>query len=209
MRSSSRTNSSDRDREHAGTGTVSQTQSSPSGGISANVNQFSHGPRPPTQHKREQCEDAAASGLTACSTAQDPPAYSLTQVQYGPVKNAGSKSPTAASRSLAVVRKDPGSIQSGNSGNTFTINQTSTQHNDAGQNQTNVVQGACSTSGDCTVTQNTNGTTNVQSGSDVNTRPPAPEAPARPPAAPPAASRSRLPRSQRRMSMSVSSGSAA
>lgn len=149
---------------------VSQTQSSPSGGISANVNQFSHGISTADATQTEtQCEDAAASGLTACSTAQDPPAYSLTQVQYGPVKNAGSKSPTAASRSLAVVRKDPGSIQSGNSGNTFTINQTSTQHNDAGQNQPNVVQGACSTSGDCTVTQNTNGTTNVQSGSDVNT----------------------------------------
>jgi hypothetical protein len=154
---------------------VSQTQSSSSGGISANVNQFSHGKSTANATQSEtQCEDAAASGLTACSTtAQDPPSYSLTQVQYGPVKNTGAKSTTAASRSLAFVRKDPGSIQSGNSQDTFTINQTSTQYNDTGANQTNQVQGACTTSGNCTVTQTTNvdgqTTTNTQSGQNVTT----------------------------------------
>jgi hypothetical protein len=91
-------------------------------------------------------------------------------VQYGPVKNKGGKSPAAAARSLAKVGKDPGSIQSGNDGDTFTINQTSNQYNDTGLNQTNVVQGACATSGNCTVTQSTNGTSNTQSGSTVNTQ---------------------------------------
>jgi hypothetical protein len=153
---------------------VSQTQSSASGGISADVNQFSHGISTANATQTEtQCEDAATSGLTACSTAQDPPSYSLTQVQYGPVKNAGSKSPTAASRSFALVRKDPGSIQSGNSQNTFTINQTSTQYNDTGLNQTNEVQGACATSGYCTVSQtttvNSETTTNNQAGQNVDT----------------------------------------
>jgi hypothetical protein len=154
--------------------TVSQTQSSPSGGISAKVNQFSHGISTANATQTEtQCEDAATSGLTACSTAQDPPTYTLMQVQYGPVKNAGSKSPTAASRSFAFVRKDPGSTQGDNSQDTFTINQSSTQSNDTGQDQTNEVQGACTTSGNCTVSQTTtvNGETtpNTQSGQDVNT----------------------------------------
>ncbi|MDP9257278.1 MAG: hypothetical protein M3Q31_12065, partial [Actinomycetota bacterium] len=86
-------------------GPVSQTQSSPTGGISANVNQFSHGLSTASATQTEtQCEDARVSGLVACGTEQDPPSYSLTQVQYGPVKDTGAKSPTAASRSLAYVR---------------------------------------------------------------------------------------------------------
>jgi hypothetical protein len=155
---------------------VSQTQSSPSGGIQASVNQFSHGLSTASATQSEtQCEDAAPSGLVACSTTEHDPPFppGLTQFQYGPVKNTGAKSPTAASRSLAFVRKDTGSIQSGNSQDTFTINQTSTQYNDTGANQTNQVQGACTTSGNCTVTQTTNvdgqTTTNTQSGQNVTT----------------------------------------
>jgi hypothetical protein len=72
------------------------------------------------------------------------------------------------------VRKDPGSIQSGNSADTFTINQTSTQNNDTGANQTNTVEGDCATSGTCTVTQQTNvngvTTNNTQTGSTVDTQ---------------------------------------
>jgi hypothetical protein len=150
-------------------GPVKQTQSSTVGGIQAVVNQFSTSPSTIDATQNEsQCEDALISGTLACDTTADSLPYSLMQVQYGPVKNRG-KSPAAGARSLAKVGKDPGSIQSGNAGDTFTIHQTSTQHNDAGQNQPNVVQGACSTSGNCTVTQNTNGTTNVQSGPNVDT----------------------------------------
>ena len=154
-------------------GPVKQTQSSTVGGIQAIVNQFSTSPSTIEATQNEsQCEDALTSGTLDCSTTADSPPYTPTQVQYGPVKNKGGKSPAA--RSLAKVGKDPGSIQSGNPGDTFTINQTSTQHNDTGNNQTNEVQGACSTSGDCAVTQDTsvNGTPthNEQSGSTVDTQ---------------------------------------
>jgi hypothetical protein len=138
-------------------GPVSQTQSTTTGGIQASVNQSSQGLSTASATQTEtQCEDAAASGLTACSTsAQDPPSYSPTQVQHGP------------------VRKDTGSTQTGNSNDTFTINQSSTQSNDTGEDQTNEVQGACTTSGNCTVSQTTtvNGetTTNTQSGQNVDT----------------------------------------
>ena len=136
-------------------GPVSQTQSSPSGGISADVNQFSHGISTVNASQTEtQCEHAQTSGSPTCTTGS-PPSYSLTQVQYGP------------------VRKDPGSTQGDNPNNSFTINQSSTQNNDTGQNQTNEVQGACTTSGNCTASQtatiNGETTTNTQSGQDVNT----------------------------------------
>jgi hypothetical protein len=154
-------------------GPVSQTQSSPSGGIQATVNQFSHGVSTAIATQSEtQCEHAQTSGSPTCTTGS-PPSYSLTQVQYGPVKNTGSKSGTAASRSLELVRKDPGSIQGDNPDDVFTINQSSTQSNDTDENQTNEVQGACATSGYCTVSQTTtvNGdtTTNNQAGQNVDT----------------------------------------
>jgi hypothetical protein len=154
-------------------GSVSQTQSSASGGISAEVNQFSHGLSTASATQTEtQCEHAQTSGSPTCATGGSQPS-SLTQVQFGPVKNTGAKSSTAASRSLLLVRKDPGSTQGDNPDDVFTINQSSTQFNDTGQNQTNEVQGACTTSGNCTASQTTtvNGetTTNTQSGQDVDT----------------------------------------
>jgi hypothetical protein len=140
-------------------GPVVQTQSTANGGLLATVNQFAHGLSNSNASQREvQCEDAHASGALTCDTAtQDPPGYSLTQTQYGP------------------VRKGLGdSVQEDNPGNTFIVNQSSTQDNDTGSNQTNVVQGDCSTSGDCTVAQETtvNGetTTNEQSGQNVDTQ---------------------------------------
>jgi hypothetical protein len=138
---------------------VSQTQSSMNGGVLATVNQDSTGVNTANATQTEtQCEDAHAGGPLTCDRdTQDPPGYSLTQTQYGPVK-----------------KGDGDSAQTGgNPGSTFTINQSSTQDNDTGNNQTNVVQGDCSTSGTCTVTQTTtvNGdsTTNTQSGSSVET----------------------------------------
>jgi hypothetical protein len=137
---------------------VSQTQSTLNGGLQAKVNQFSSAQSTATATQTEtQCEHAALSGANSCTTGT-PPSYTLMQVQHGPVKNTGAKKQTPASRSLAFVRKgDCCSTQAGNSTNVFTINQTSTQDNDAGQhpNQTNGVQADCSTSGNCTVTQDT------------------------------------------------------
>ncbi|MDP9308117.1 MAG: hypothetical protein M3P15_07385, partial [Actinomycetota bacterium] len=137
-------------------GPVNQTQSSANGGLLATVNQFSHALSTSIANQTEtQCEHAQLSGTLSCTT-PNPPGYSLTQVQYGP------------------IRKGTGlATQGDNSGDSFLITQNSTQDNDTGQNQQNVVQGDCSTSGSCTVTQTTdvNGTptSNTQTGSNVNT----------------------------------------
>ena len=139
-------------------GPVSQTQSSVNGGIIATVNQDSTGVNTAKATQTEtQCEDARAGGPLTCDTTADPPGYSLTQTQFGPVK-----------------KGDGDSAQTGgNPGSRFTINQTSTQDNDTGKNQTNVVQGDCKTSGICRVIQtaSVNGqeTTNTQTGQDVST----------------------------------------
>ena len=142
-------------------GPISQIQSSLSGGILGTVNQDSSGISTATTTQTEtQCEDAATAGLTSCDTsdgdfAEAPP--SLTQIQYGP------------------VRKGVGqATQTGNSGDTFSVTQSSTQNDDqgAGSQQTNVVEGDCHTSGNCSVSQTTtvNGQTytNGDSGQDVD-----------------------------------------
>jgi hypothetical protein len=141
------------------TGPVSQTQSSPNGGLLATVNQFSHGVSTSVATQTEtQCEHAQTSGVvnTANCVTTAPQVNPLSQVQYGP------------------LRKGAGpSTQGDNSGDTFTINQSSTQNNDTGLGQTNTVQGDCSTSGNCTVSQSTSvdgqTTTNNQSGQNVTT----------------------------------------
>jgi hypothetical protein len=145
------------------TGPVSQTQSSPNGGLLATVNQFSHGLS--TSHATQtetQCEHAQTSGVpdtTNCVTTA-PQVNPLSQVQYGP------------------LRKGAGpSTQGDFGGDVFTVTQTSTQKNDIGNpnnNQTNTMRGDCTTSGNCTATQNTNinGTpsSNTESGSSVDTQ---------------------------------------
>jgi hypothetical protein len=143
-------------------GPIGQTQSSVNGGILGTINQDSSDVSTAGATQTEtQCEDAAKSGLTTCDT-EDPDASeapaSLTQTQIGP------------------VRKGVGTAtQTGNPNDVFTVGQASTQDNDqgGGSNQTNLVQGDCSTDGNCTVSQNTdvNGTenTNTQSGQDVDT----------------------------------------
>jgi hypothetical protein len=135
-------------------GPVTQTQSSLNGGLSATVNQFSSAKSTAIANQTEtQCEHAAPSGAVSCTTGNQP-VYSLTQVQHGP------------------LRKDSPSIQSGNSTNEFTVNQSSIQNTDAGSTQTNVMEGACTTSGSCTATQDTNvngtPTHNTQTGSNVD-----------------------------------------
>jgi hypothetical protein len=138
-------------------GPVTQTQGSLNGGLSAIVNQFSSAKSTAVANQSEtQCEHAAGSGAVSCTTGT-PPSYSLTQEQHGP------------------IRKDSPSVQSGNPDNSFTINQSSIQNNDAGSgsNQTNEMEAACSTSGNCTATQTTNinGTpsSNTQTGPSLDT----------------------------------------
>jgi hypothetical protein len=140
-------------------GPVSQTQSSPNGGLLATINQFSHdhlSTSAATQNET-QCEHAQTSGAfdtNNCVTTA-PQVDPLSQVQYGP------------------IRKGLGTSTQGDfSGDTFTVNQSSTQKNDTGLSQTNTLEGDCSTSGNCTVSQDTNidgsASHNVQSGSDVS-----------------------------------------
>jgi len=138
-------------------GPVTQTQASPSGGLQATVNQFSHDVSTSTATQSEtQCEHAETSGspatCVASTHAQVLPGYTLTQTQSGPVRCC--------------------SEQADNENDTFTINQTSVQSNDSGQNQTNNLEADCTTSGTCTATQTTTvdgtTTTNAQTGSDVH-----------------------------------------
>jgi hypothetical protein len=142
---------------------VSQTQSSQTGGILATVNQDSRDvSKADTTQTEFQCEDAAPSGLTSCSTSRDtntPP--SLTQTQFGPARIAQAVG-RGPGRELMSVKKGGGATQTGNAGDTFKITQSSEQHNDSGT-QNNDVQGDCTTSGTCTGTQsvnNNNGQTN-------------------------------------------------
>ncbi len=161
-------------------GPVSQTQSSPDinppySGLVGTLNQDSSALSTATVTQQEtQCEDAAKSGLTHCDTsdpdASEAPA-SLTQTQYGP--EGIFTAPNHRRGRVPFVHKGVGTAtQTGNTGDAFTINQSSQQDNDTGSGQTNNVQGDCSTPGNCNITQNTNvdgnQTTNTQSGQNLN-----------------------------------------
>jgi hypothetical protein len=151
---------------------VTQVQgSAPDGGLLASVKQFSHDASTIDANQTEtQCEHAENSGSLDTSgfptlteyclaASQNPLPSGWMQVQRGP------------------LRKDPSdpSTQGDNSADAFTVDQDSTQKNDTGNDQTNTVQGDCSTSGtSCTVSQDTtvNGAheNNTQTGSSVNTQ---------------------------------------
>ena len=142
-----------------GPGPVNQTQSTVDGGIDARVNQFSHGLSLTTVNQTEtQCVHAQTSGSYACpGTGTFTLPASLHQTQHGPVRKG-----TCCS------------TQADNDDNEFHILQTSKQDSDDGSvDQTNTVEADCSTSGNCTATQETRvdgqTTTNTQSGSSVNT----------------------------------------
>ena len=167
-------------------GPVSQTQSSPDtnlpySGLVGTINQDSSGISTASATQTEtQCEDAAKSGLTTCKTGSGDAdfngTYALNQTQYGPEGIWQAPKHRSGHRRVPFVHKGYGTAtQTGNSGDAFTINQSSTQDNDqgAGSQQTNVVQGDCRTSGNCNITQNTNvdgqSTTNTQSGQNLNT----------------------------------------
>lgn len=163
-------------------GPVSQTQSSPDtnspySGLVGTLNQDSKGISTASATQTEtQCEDAATSGLTSCDTDDaDAPPYSLTQTQYGPEGIWKAPSHRSGRRRVPFVHKGYGTAtQTGNSGDMFTISQSSMQDTDqgGGSHQTNTVQGDCQTSGNCTDTQNTtvdgSQSTNVATGSNVS-----------------------------------------
>jgi hypothetical protein len=163
-------------------GPVNQTQSSSTGGIQAMVNQDSRDISTAIANQHEtQCEDAFAQPTTpsTCDTNNpDPPSYSLTQTQFGPIGDTGARTPTGQRTPMKVTKGGPCppdcASQTGNDDDTFTITQTTQQDNDTGENQSNTVQGDCTTDGNCTVNQSAtvNGetTTNTQSGQDVNTQ---------------------------------------
>jgi hypothetical protein len=147
-----------------GNGPVSQTQSSTGGGIQAKVNQFSDNPATVLHNTavvnqtETQCVHAQVSGSPTyppCPTGGIQPAL-LDQEQHGPIRKGGCCS-----------------VQGDNPEDTFTITQHSTQDSDDGSTQTNTVEADCSTSGNCTATQQTTvdgrTTTITQSGQDVNT----------------------------------------
>jgi hypothetical protein len=141
-------------------GSVTQVQSTVDGGLEANVEQFSTTPSViDSQQTETQCERVATEGTPSCGTPQAalPATYTWSQTQVGP------------------VRKGPGSNQEGSDGHQFFVNQGSTQTAGEGDNadQSNVVEGACHTDGNCTVDQATTvqgvRTTNHQSGQDIDT----------------------------------------
>jgi hypothetical protein len=169
-------------------GPVSQTQSSicPNppgncvmpGGLVGTVNQDSTGVSTASATQTEtQCEDAAKTGLTSCDTA-DPDAgeapSSLTQKQYGPEGVAKLRDRRQGRQFYKTFKGFGASTQTGNTGDIFTITQSSKQDNDqgSGSTQTNTVQADCSTPGNCTANQTTtvNGSTTqaTSSGQNVN-----------------------------------------
>jgi hypothetical protein len=152
-------------------GSIIQIQGNPSasiGGLAAKVNQNSIGgvsTFTATQNET-QCEDAFKNTtlqtptiVANCGTGQDPPAIaSLTQKQYGP-EGMGQpvKQPTKQNHRILFtkVTKDPSdSSQTGGSGTTFTVNQSSKQTNDTNSVQNNNVFGGADTTGNGTVNQN-------------------------------------------------------
>jgi hypothetical protein len=144
-----------------GPGPVFQTQSTENGGIEGTINQFSQDPSNIDANQTEiQCVHAQTTPTTApfipCPTGGTQPS-SLTQVQFGPMR-----------------KGDGPSVQGDNPSSTFDVIQSSTQDSDGGSTQTNTIEGDCSTSGNCAVTQTTNidGTphTNTESGQNVDTQ---------------------------------------
>jgi hypothetical protein len=151
-------------------GPVSQTQGKPDGGLEATVKQFStvHSTIDANQAEN-QCEHAQTTGTvpttlgdpldpTTCLgvTRTNPLPNGWTQTQFGPMRKGGTPSTQAS---------DPT--------DSFDVNQVTTQKTDIGGTQikqNNVVQGDCTTSGNCTADQlaDVNGQTASNSASGTN-----------------------------------------
>jgi hypothetical protein len=172
-------------------GPVTQTQSTPlcgstgapancifPGGLVGTINQDSSVSSSANASQVEtQCEDAAKSGLSQCHTGSGDQdfngSYALTQNQYGPEGVA--KLPYHGNRRVpSRTGKGLGaSIQTGGSGNQFSVSQTSTQDNDhVAGTQLNSSQADCASggvNGSCTAGQTT--TLNGQGTNDGYTSP--------------------------------------
>jgi hypothetical protein len=150
---------------NASSGAVTQTQSSLAGGLVGTLNQYSKGLSTASASQSEtECEDASKNaGLTQCDISGNDggvqvPA-SLTQNQYGP-EGVG-KLPKVHGKRRQLYKTEKGfgqSTQTGNTSDTFTVGQTSTQYFDPGSAGTrvNTVEGDCITAGSCTAGQTTN-----------------------------------------------------
>lgn len=156
-------------------GPVSQTQSTPlcsdpsapancvfPGGLVGTLNQdSSHKSTAKPTQVETQCQDAAtpsSPGYPLATCKKDDPVptgLTLTQNQYGPVGVVGTlrpkRGPYARGKGLGQ------SFQIGNTGNEYTISQTSTQDNNegTGSNQQNFGRVDCTTTGSCTAGQTT------------------------------------------------------
>lgn len=143
-------------------------------GLVGTINQDSLGQSiaSPTQNE-VQCEDAAISGLSSCSQTADTsdiPSGKLSQSQYGPVGVGNLPSHHPRGRVLFSHLKGLGQAhQHGNTTDTYTIIQISTQYADVGVVQQNFGNADCTTAGFCTATQST--TTNGGTTQDGYTAP--------------------------------------
>ena len=143
-------------------------------GLVGTINQDSSGVSTATATQNEvQCEDAAISGLTACSSTPDSPNIpgGLTQKQYGPVGVGNVRHHRG--RVLFGHLKGLGQAkQTGNPPNpndSYTITQISTQNADQGATQQNNGRADCTTNGQCQAAQTT--TVNGSGTSDGYTAP--------------------------------------
>ena len=145
-------------------GPVDQTQSSAGGGLLGTINQDSSGVSTASAIQTEtQCAAAATNGLTRC----------------GPVSASRTPVSLTQRQTLRVHKGVGAATQTGNTADTFTVNQSATQtdHQGDGSIQSGLVQGDCHTSGTSatacsvnqTLTQNGQQHTNMQSGQNVDT----------------------------------------
>ncbi len=153
-------------------GPVSQIQSSPGGGVLGTVNQDSTGVS--TASATQTMTECEAAYGAQCPNANAAPAL-LTQTKLGPVHSGAGLAKKLTQKQRSYVRKGIGtSTQTGNSNDTFTVDQEPNQRNTAGTGQTNLVRGDCSSAGNCTVSQTVNVNnqqkTNTQSGQNVSTQ---------------------------------------
>jgi hypothetical protein len=158
---------------------VQQKLGTANGGLEATVNQFSHNDPPSpllvntsdVNQMEIQCVHAQVSVGAS---------YPLPQPPFPPATkptcpSGGTQPASLVQEQHGPMRKGPCcSVQGDNPGDTFTVGQDSFQDSDGHATQTNLVQGECTTAGNCTVIQTTNvdGTshTNTQSGQDVDTQ---------------------------------------
>jgi hypothetical protein len=158
-----------------GTGPVQQKLGTTNGGLEGTVKQFSHNPSSPLVNTSDvnqeeiQCVHAQVSGSATYPLPQPP----FPPATKPPCPSGGTQPASLVQEQHGPMRKGPCcSVQGDNPGDTFTVGQDSSQDSDGNATQTNLIQGECTTSGNCTDTQTTDidgqQSTNTQSGQQVN-----------------------------------------